>query len=182
MTSLNMAAFRSRMLDAGDKVGESSLLLRRVGDLEKTLALANQRIAALSARFAKTEGKVDDVEKRLTGISPVEGGTIRPIIEHVCAHYKISPIDIVSERRTENVALPRHIAMYLAKTMTTCSFPAIGRMFGRRDHTTVLKAVRKIEVEIADDEELAATVAELRAAISENIKTSNCEVAEVPFQ
>ena len=49
-----------------------------------------------------------------------------------------------SKRRPNNIALPRQIAMYLAKELTQKSLPEIGELFGGRDHTTVLHAVRKI--------------------------------------
>ena len=49
-----------------------------------------------------------------------------------------------SKRRPANIAMPRQIAMYLAKELTQKSFPEIGALFGGRDHTTVLHAVKKI--------------------------------------
>jgi len=49
-----------------------------------------------------------------------------------------------SKRRPANIAMPRQVAMYLAKELTQKSLPEIGDLFGGRDHTTVLHAVRKI--------------------------------------
>jgi hypothetical protein len=66
------------------------------------------------------------------------------ILSSVSEHYGVLKIDIVSQRRTVNVMLPRQIAMYLARMLTTRSLPEIGRQMGNRDHTTVLHAVRKI--------------------------------------
>jgi chromosomal replication initiator protein len=59
-----------------------------------------------------------------------------------------------SKRRPSNIALPRQIAMYLAKEMTQKSLPEIGELFGGRDHTTVLHAVRKIGATRVGDAEL----------------------------
>ena len=56
------------------------------------------------------------------------------------------------------MARPRQIAMYLCKTLTTRSYPDIGRRFGNRDHTTVLHAVRQIEKLKAADPALASDV------------------------
>ena len=56
-----------------------------------------------------------------------------------------------SARRLRAVARPRQIAMYLAKKMTACSLPEIGRQFGGRDHTTVMHAVRKVEDLLQND-------------------------------
>jgi chromosomal replication initiator protein len=67
-------------------------------------------------------------------------------------------VDLLSERRTRAIARPRQAAMYLAKTLTTRSYPDIGRRFGGRDHTTVLHAVRTIERLMGEDAALARDV------------------------
>jgi chromosomal replication initiator protein len=86
--------------------------------------------------------------------------TIDEIIRKVADHYNLRMSDLLSARRARQVARPRQVAMYLAKTLTSRSLPDIGRRFGGRDHTTVIHAVRKIEelratdVQIAEDVEL----------------------------
>lgn len=79
---------------------------------------------------------------------------IENIQKTVADFYKIKVADMYSRRRTANIALPRQIAMYLAKELTQKSLPDIGNMFGGRDHTTVLYAVRKITLERAKNAEL----------------------------
>jgi chromosomal replication initiator protein len=59
-----------------------------------------------------------------------------------------------SKRRPANIARPRQIAMFMAKELTQKSLPEIGELFGGRDHTTVLHAVRKITEERAHDNQL----------------------------
>ena len=71
--------------------------------------------------------------------------TIDEIIRKVADHYNLRMSDLLSARRARQVARPRQVAMYLAKTLTSRSLPDIGRRFGGRDHTTVIHAVRKIE-------------------------------------
>lgn len=71
--------------------------------------------------------------------------TVDDIQRAVAEHYGLKKDDLLSERRTRSVARPRQTAMYLAKQLTTRSYPDIGRRFGGRDHTTVLHAVRRIE-------------------------------------
>lgn len=67
-------------------------------------------------------------------------------IQKICAaHYKIDAAEMRSKRRARAVARPRQVAMYLAKKMTPRSLPEIGRIFGGRDHSTVIHAVRTIE-------------------------------------
>jgi chromosomal replication initiator protein len=70
--------------------------------------------------------------------------TVDEIQKAVATHFSVTPQDICSKRRTQAVVRPRHVAMYLAKTMTTRSLPDIGRRFGGRDHSTVIHAVNKV--------------------------------------
>ena len=80
----------------------------------------------------------------------------------VCRKFKISRNDLISKRMTGYLILPRHIAMYLSKTMTLHSLPEIGRRFGGRDHTTVLYAVEKIDFLRRSDSDLARKINEIR--------------------
>ena len=70
--------------------------------------------------------------------------TVELIQKTVADYYKMKVADMFSKRRPSNIAGPRQIAMYMAKEMTQKSLPEIGELFGGRDHTTVLHAVRKI--------------------------------------
>ncbi len=71
--------------------------------------------------------------------------TVDEIQKACAAHFKIDPSEMRSKRRARAVARPRQVAMYLAKKMTPRSLPEIGRIFGGRDHSTVIHAVRTIE-------------------------------------
>jgi chromosomal replication initiator protein len=76
-------------------------------------------------------------------------------IQKTCADfYKIKVADMYSKKRPASIARPRQIAMYLAKELTQKSLPEIGELFGGRDHTTVLHAVRKIGGERTKNTEL----------------------------
>jgi len=80
--------------------------------------------------------------------------TVELIQRTVADYYKIKVADMYSKRRPSNIAMPRQVAMYLAKEMTQKSLPEIGELFGGRDHTTVLHAVRKIGGSRINDSEL----------------------------
>jgi chromosomal replication initiator protein len=80
--------------------------------------------------------------------------TVDNIQKTVADFYKIKIADMYSKRRPASIAKPRQIAMYLAKELTQKSLPEIGELFGGRDHTTVLHAVRKITGERGQDTEL----------------------------
>ncbi|MFN5079793.1 MAG: chromosomal replication initiator protein DnaA [Burkholderiales bacterium] len=89
---------------------------------------------------------VDVAREALRDLLAVRSGqiTVENIQKTVADFYKIKVADMYSKRRPNNIALPRQIAMYLAKELTQKSLPEIGELFGGRDHTTVLHAVRKI--------------------------------------
>lgn len=83
----------------------------------------------------------------------------------VCKYYNIKVADIESSKRTNNIAFPRQVAMYLIREMTDSSFPKIGDMFGGRDHTTVKYACGKIEDEINQDKNFAEIINSLKKEI-----------------
>jgi chromosomal replication initiator protein len=80
--------------------------------------------------------------------------SVENIQKTVADFYKIKVADMYSKKRPASIARPRQIAMYLAKEMTQKSLPEIGELFGGRDHTTVLHAVRKIGGERLKNTEL----------------------------
>ena len=88
--------------------------------------------------------------------------TVDDIQKTAASYFSITVDDLISKRRTKAVVRPRHIAMYLAKTMTTRSLPDIGRRFGGRDHSTVIHAVNKITETLTSDAVLAEDVEALR--------------------
>jgi len=88
--------------------------------------------------------------------------TVKNIQNVVANHFDISVMDMVSARRTKNLILPRHVALYLAKEMTELSYPVIGRYFGGRDHSTIIHAVEKITARMESEPELKRTIDGLR--------------------
>lgn len=100
--------------------------------------------------YGQLTGRSVDLEFAQTMLADAVRANARRItvdeIQKVCAaHYKIDASEMRSKRRARAVARPRQVAMYLAKKMTPRSLPEIGRIFGGRDHSTVIHAVRTIE-------------------------------------
>lgn len=91
--------------------------------------------------------------------------TIEEIQRKVAEYYNIKMSDMVSNRRLQNVARPRQVAMYLTKILTSKSLPEIGRKFGGRDHTTVLHAVRKIQELSKQDPDFTSDIEILRRSL-----------------
>ena len=98
-------------------------------------------------------GLARDALKDLLSIQNRQIG-VENIQKTVADFYKIKVADMYSKKRPASIARPRQIAMYLAKDMTKKSLPEIGELFGGRDHTTVLHAVRKIGAERTVNPEL----------------------------
>ncbi len=93
---------------------------------------------------------------------PTVSLNVREIICLVCDFYGASYLDMISQRRTQDITRLRHIAVYLSKTFTTFSFPHIGRQLGGRDHTTALHSYHKICKLLMVDTELQDEIAALR--------------------
>ena len=91
--------------------------------------------------------------------------SVTQVIEAVCGYYGIRKIDLISERKTKEVLTPRQVAMYLARELTIASFPKLGRVFGGRDHSTVMHSYAKTKERIETDPELRTAVDALVAAL-----------------
>ena len=90
---------------------------------------------------------------------------IQKIQKIVGDYYNISVEDLISKKRTNNIALPRQIGMYLSRSLTDESFPRIGIEFGGRDHSTVMHACDKIEKEIKNNKEFKNIIESLKTKI-----------------
>jgi chromosomal replication initiator protein len=87
--------------------------------------------------------------------------TVENIQKTICDFFQIKMADLKAKRRTQNIALPRQVAMYLCRKHTETSFPAIGTKFGGRDHSTVIHASRTIEKRIKEDPHMQSTIEKL---------------------
>jgi len=95
---------------------------------------------------------------------------IKTIIRVVSDRFGVRPVDIVSRRRHSEIALPRHVAMFIARALTGASFSVIARSFGR-DHSTVIHAVSMIRHRLELDVELSSTVTAIIDALDDRYPT-----------
>ncbi len=116
---------------------------------------ALRKILAYS-RFSQKEINIALAREALKDLLSIQNRQVgvENIQKTVADFYKIKIADMYSKKRPASIARPRQIAMYLAKEMTQKSLPEIGELFGGRDHTTVLHAVRKISGERQQNTEL----------------------------
>jgi len=132
------------------------------GALIRVVAFSSLTGRALSSELV-TE-VIDSLYPR--GATPATAPrTIAEIQAAACAHFGISPDELVSPARAARIAWPRQLAMYLSRELTDASLPAIGRQFGGRDHSTVLHACRRAASRIASDDACREAVEKLRTSL-----------------
>ena len=148
-----------------DKVLE--FLAHRISSNVRELEGALTRIAAHASLIGR-EVTIDSAAELLADLLRASSRqiSIDEIQKQVAAHYDVRVAEMFSARRARNIARPRQVAMYLAKTLTSLSYPEIGRRFGGRDHTTVMHAVRSIEGLINTDNSISEDVQLLRSLLS----------------
>jgi chromosomal replication initiator protein len=130
------------------------------GALRKVLAYSRFSHKEINIGLAREALKdLLSIQNRQVGVENIQ--------KTVADFYKIKVADMYSKKRPASIARPRQIAMYLAKEMTQKSLPEIGELFGGRDHTTVLHAVRKIEGLLTNDRALGEDVDLLKRMLAE---------------
>jgi chromosomal replication initiator protein len=110
--------------------------------LEPTLAVATSLLGAIKTR-----------PKHLSA---------KQIIERTSRHFQIPIEDIVGPKRDKDIVVPRQIAMYMLRSELHLSFPKIARELGRKDHTTAIHSVEKIEKQSRLDPELRQTISDIK--------------------
>lgn len=109
------------------------------------------------AKLNKVDLTIDSAEEALKDvIYPNKAKEITPalIINVVAEHFGVKPEDITSKKRNSEFVQPRQVVMYLCRELTDISQVNIGKILGKKDHTTVIHGVKKIEAELQNNEEL----------------------------
>lgn len=91
--------------------------------------------------------------------------SVEEIQQQVAERFGISRAELVGSSRAATPLRARQVAIYLTRELTDLSLPQIGRLYGGRDHTTVLNSLRRVEASLAEDQEFSRRVQELRGAI-----------------
>jgi len=143
--------------------GVLEFLAQRISTNVRVLEGALTRLAALASLVGR-QVTLDMAAESLADILRQSDRkvTMDEIMRKTCDYYNVRMSDLLSPKRSRNIARPRQMAMWLSKMLTTRSYPEIGRRFGNRDHTTVMHAVRKIEELKAQDSQLAEDAELLR--------------------
>ena len=129
---------------------------------------AFNRIIAKSKIENQSEITLDLAEDALKDIiNPDKPKEITPslIIEVVAEQFGVSPEDITSKKRNSEFVQPRQVVLYLCRKLTDTSYVNIGKLLGKKDHTTIIHGVNKIEDELESNQELAYKVETIKKKI-----------------
>ena len=143
----------------------ATVVARSVGPNVREIEGAITRLAA----YSSLHGRVLDLETVEEAMLPLRGPsrlapTVDEIVNRSADHFGVTPADIVSKRRTQQIALARQVAMYLVRKLVGASYPSIGRSFGGRDHSTVIHACGVIEERRGANPDLAGFLDSLEQA------------------
>ena len=133
----------------------ATMLKNNIRELEGGL----MRLGAI-ASLTNTDITVDLAKNELRHLFDARDKivTLDAIQKAVAEAFGVRPVDLKSKRRTKNVVLPRQIAMYLCRTLTSSSLPETGHFFGGKDHSTVIHACKVIEEKKEKDLDLKARI------------------------
>lgn len=92
--------------------------------------------------------------------------TARQVIEKTAKYFHISVDDLTGPKRDKEIVVPRQIAMYIVRKELHLSFPKVARELGRKDHTTAIHSVEKIEKEQAFDQEIRAAISAIKERLN----------------
>ena len=127
------------------------------------------KIVALSKLEKNREIDIELAEKALKDIiAPGDRQEVTPefIIQIVADHFNLTPLDIMSAKRSKEIVYPRQIVMYLCRTMTETGLQNIGKALGGRDHTTILHGIKTISADLEKNPSLQNTIDILKKKIS----------------
>ncbi|MBO4361091.1 MAG: chromosomal replication initiator protein DnaA [Eubacteriaceae bacterium] len=112
---------------------------------------------------------LDTVKSTLKDVIVVKEKHLSPelIIQAVSKHYGVSFADILSDKRTQNIALARQVGMYLTKEFTDLSLASIGDVFGGRNHSTVIHATNKVKSDAENDPKFNKELNSLKSILND---------------
>jgi chromosomal replication initiator protein len=130
------------------------------GALNRVIAYSSLTGSAISLELAQ-----ECLKQIISGIGTANVSP-ESIMKVVSRYYDVAPDQMLSQRRSRDIAFPRQVAMYLCRDLTGMSLPRIGQFFGGRDHTTVMHACEKINEELDKNAELKRATMEMKRNIT----------------
>jgi chromosomal replication initiator protein len=163
-----LAVLRRLVEEAGVEIADAGALnelANRIDANVRQLHGALTRVIAHASLMARPLSSELIAEVIPGGRSSSQPTSVEEIQQRVAERFGISRAELVGSSRAATPLRARQVAIFLTREMTELSLPQIGRLYGGRDHTTVLNSLRRVEASIDEDAELAAKVRDLRGAI-----------------
>ena len=162
-----LTVLRRLVEEAGVEIADAgalSELARRIDANVRQLHGALTRVLAHASLMARPLSS-ELIAEVIPHARSAQATSAEEIQQRVAERFGISRAELVGSSRAATPLRARQVAIYLTREMTDLSLPQIGRLYGGRDHSTVLNSLRRIEAGIAEDGDLSDRVTELRGAI-----------------
>lgn len=156
------AKAESMKLTLSDAIIEQ-LSLAVPGNIREIEGMLNTILCQEQLKGRLSDDQVRDLIKNTA--RPKRTVSVKHVIQKISEFYSIDESNMYAKTRRREVVKPRQIIMYILREDFHMSYPAIGSVFGGRDHTTVIHACEKIKVDLAADEELKNQIEELRGML-----------------
>jgi chromosomal replication initiator protein len=163
-----LTVLRHLVEEAGIEIADSdalSELANRIDANVRQLHGALTRVIAHASLLARPLSSELIAEVIPRASRSAQATSVEEIQQQVAERFGISRAELIGSSRAATPLRARQVAIYLTREMTDLSLPQIGRLYGGRDHTTVMNSLRRVEASLGEDEVLGQKVAELRTAI-----------------
>ncbi|HVV89074.1 MAG TPA: chromosomal replication initiator protein DnaA [Solirubrobacterales bacterium] len=163
-----LTVLRRLVEEAGIEIADSGALAELAGRIDanvRQLHGALTRVIAHASLLARPLSSELIAEVIPSSGRSAKAGSVEEIQQQVAERFGISRAELIGSSRAATPLRARQVAIYLTRELTDLSLPQIGRLYGGRDHTTVLNSLRRIEAALGEDAALTEKVTELRTAI-----------------
>jgi chromosomal replication initiator protein len=162
-----LTVLRRLVEEAGVEIADSEALTELANRIDanvRQLHGALTRVIAHASLMARPLSS-DLISEVVPLVRPSQPTSVEEIQQRVAECFGISRAELVGSSRAATPLRARQVAIFLTRDLTDLSLPQIGRLYGGRDHTTVINSLRRVEASLDEDVELAEKVRELRGAI-----------------
>jgi len=162
-----LTVLRRLVEEAGVEIADEGALAELADRIDANVRLLHGALtrvlahASLMARPLSTEL----IAEVIPGVRAQQPTSVEEIQQRVAERFGVSRAELVGSSRAATPLRARQVAIFLTRDLTDLSLPQIGRLYGGRDHTTVMNSLRRVEAGLDDDPELAEKIRELRGAI-----------------